>query len=200
VEEASPVVAKPAALPGDDGARLDEDEDISPASPSLGQPRPEQSIGDLGAGPGRAPLVDGELVAQREHLELEGGSRSEARAERPEEGEENCLHEERRLPHLGRTHRDFRAGRPSAKLRVDSRFAILGTDKVLHDIGAAEVPSLLLLNKVDRLDEAARRPLRERYPGAVMLSAYSPEDVAALRQSVLDFFEAQMVEADLLIP
>jgi GTP-binding protein HflX len=74
------------------------------------------------------------------------------------------------------------------------------TREVLRDIGAAEVPSLLLLNKVDRLDEAARRALRERYPGAVLLSAHAPEDVAALRQSVLDFFEAQMVEADLLIP
>jgi hypothetical protein len=57
-------------------------------------------------GPGRAPLVDGELVAQREDLELEGGARSKARADRQEEGEEDCLHEGRRLPRLGRTHRE----------------------------------------------------------------------------------------------
>jgi GTP-binding protein HflX len=62
------------------------------------------------------------------------------------------------------------------------------------------VPSLLLLNKVDRLDEAARTGLRERFPGAILLSAHAPADVAALRQSMLDFFEAQMVEAELLIP
>lgn len=74
------------------------------------------------------------------------------------------------------------------------------TREVLRDIGAAEVPSFLLLNKVDRLDEAARRALRDRYPGAILLSAHAPEDVAALRQSVLDFFEAQMVEAELVIP
>jgi len=74
------------------------------------------------------------------------------------------------------------------------------TREVLRDIGAAEVPSLLLLNKIDRLDEAARRPLAERFPGAIQLSARSPADVAALRQRVLDFFEAQMVEAELLIP
>ncbi|MGB8933196.1 MAG: GTPase HflX [Anaeromyxobacteraceae bacterium] len=74
------------------------------------------------------------------------------------------------------------------------------TRGVLRDIGAAEVPSLLLLNKVDRLDEAARRELRERFPGAILLSAHAPADVAALRQAVLDFFEAQMVEAELLIP
>lgn len=74
------------------------------------------------------------------------------------------------------------------------------TRAVLRDIGAAEVPSLLLLNKVDRLDEGARRELRERFPGAILLSAHAPDDVAALRQSMLDFFEAQMVEAELLIP
>jgi GTPase len=74
------------------------------------------------------------------------------------------------------------------------------TKAVLRDIGAAEVPSLLLLNKVDRLDEAARTELRARYPAAILLSAHAPEDVAALRKVVLDFFEAQMVEAELLIP
>jgi len=74
------------------------------------------------------------------------------------------------------------------------------TRAVLRDIGAAEVPSLLLLNKVDRLDEAARRELKRRFPGAILLSAHAPADVAALRQSMLDFFEAQMVEAELLIP
>jgi hypothetical protein len=97
------VVAKPAALPGDDGARLNEDQGIPPASPGLGQPRPEEAIGDLGAGPGRAPLVDGELVAQREDLELDSGSRSEDGAERGDEGKENCLHEVGKLPHLSST-------------------------------------------------------------------------------------------------
>jgi GTPase len=74
------------------------------------------------------------------------------------------------------------------------------TKAVLRDIGAAEVPSLLVLNKVDRLDEPARRAVRERFPGAMLLSAHAPDDVAALRQAVLDFFEAQMVEAELVIP
>jgi GTP-binding protein HflX len=62
------------------------------------------------------------------------------------------------------------------------------------------VPSLLLLNKVDRLDEAARLALKQEYPEAIQLSAHAPADVAALRQRILDFFEAQMVEAELLVP
>jgi len=110
------MVAEPSTLPGDDGARLDKDEGIAPASPSLGQPRPEEAIGDLGAGPGWAPLVHGELVPQRE--DLERGPRSEAGAERPEKGEEDRLHKERRLLHFGRTHREFPAGRPGRSAAV----------------------------------------------------------------------------------
>jgi len=68
-------------------------------------------------------------VAQGEDLELEGGSRPEAGAERPKEGEEDRLHEGRKLPHLARTHREFLAGRPSAKPRDDGGFGILGTHR-----------------------------------------------------------------------
>jgi hypothetical protein len=39
-----------------------------------------------------APLVDGELVAQGEHLQLEGSPRSEASAEESDEGEQDGLH------------------------------------------------------------------------------------------------------------
>jgi len=74
------------------------------------------------------------------------------------------------------------------------------TREVLRDIGADAVPSLLLLNKVDRLDEAARQALRERFPGALLLSAHAPDDVAGLRQAILELLEAGMVEADLLVP
>ena len=74
------------------------------------------------------------------------------------------------------------------------------TRAVLREIGAAEVPSLLLLNKIDQVDQATRRVLRERFPEAILLSAHAPADVASVRQAVLDFFEAQMVEADLQIP
>ncbi len=85
------MVAEPSALPCDDGVWPDEDENVPPASPGPGQPRPEKAIGDLDARSRRTPLVDGELVAQREGLELQGGPRSEAGAERGEEGEEDFL-------------------------------------------------------------------------------------------------------------
>jgi len=71
---------------------------------------------------------------------------------------------------------------------------------VLREIGAETVPSLLLLNKADRLDPARQKELLAKHPNAVVLSAHRPEDVTALRQRVIDFFEASMVETTLLIP
>ncbi len=51
-------------------------------------------------------MIDGELVAQREDPELQGGSRSEAGAERGDEGEKDCLHVDSKLPHLFGTRRE----------------------------------------------------------------------------------------------
>ena len=71
---------------------------------------------------------------------------------------------------------------------------------VLREIGADAVPSLLLLNKVDRVSEADREALRTRHPDAILLSAKSPGDVAALRDTIIGFFEAAMVEDQLVLP
>jgi GTP-binding protein HflX len=71
---------------------------------------------------------------------------------------------------------------------------------VLREIGADAVPSRLLLNKIDRVSESEREGLREKYPGAVLLSAKSPEDVAALRETIIAFFETAMVEDRLVLP
>jgi GTPase len=71
---------------------------------------------------------------------------------------------------------------------------------VLREIGADVVPSRLLLNKIDRVSEAERAALREKHPDAILLSAKSSEDVAALRQTIIGFFEASMVEDRLVLP
>ncbi len=86
------MVAEPTTLPGDHGARLDEDENISPARPGPGEPRPEEAISDVGPGSPVAPPVDGELVAQGEYLELEGGPRAEASANGSEKGDQDGFH------------------------------------------------------------------------------------------------------------
>jgi len=74
------------------------------------------------------------------------------------------------------------------------------TRTVLAEIGADEVPSLLLLNKIDRVPEADRAALARELPEAMMLSAKSPADVAALRQAVIAFFDRSLVEGELLVP
>jgi GTP-binding protein HflX len=71
---------------------------------------------------------------------------------------------------------------------------------VLREIGAEVVPSRLLLNKIDRVSQADRAALLAKHPDAILLSAKSPADVAALRETIIAFFEAAMVEDQLVLP
>lgn len=71
---------------------------------------------------------------------------------------------------------------------------------VLDEIGAGNVPSMLLLNKRDRLDETQRAASMREHPDAILLSAHDPGDVAKLRQTILDHFDAAMTEEELLVP
>jgi GTPase len=71
---------------------------------------------------------------------------------------------------------------------------------VLREIGADAVPSRLLLNKIDRVSEADRAALRARHPDAILLSSRSRDDVAALREMIVAFFEAAMVDDQLVLP
>jgi GTP-binding protein HflX len=80
------------------------------------------------------------------------------------------------------------------------------TSEVLADIGAAEVPRLLVLNKIDRAgatpaeEAAARAALAARWPEAVIMSARRPEDVARLRAAIIERFDRTLVEAELRVP
>ena len=59
------------------------------------------------------------------------------------------------------------------------------TKDVLDEIGADKVPSRLVLNKADRLDEAAIAALKRQYPDALLVSAHAPEGVTAVREAVI---------------
>lgn len=74
------------------------------------------------------------------------------------------------------------------------------TKTVLAEVGAGDIPSQLILNKRDRLSESEIQTLREEFPKAWFLSSQIPEDLQALRQRLVDFFESDMVDMDLLIP
>jgi GTP-binding protein HflX len=73
------------------------------------------------------------------------------------------------------------------------------TREVLGELGAGETPSLVLLNKADRLEDQSRDALVAEMPGAIVMSALSPADVTALRDQIVDFFERGMVEAELFV-
>jgi GTP-binding protein HflX len=74
------------------------------------------------------------------------------------------------------------------------------TRSVLGEVGASDIQSLLVLNKVDRLEPETLAQLRSEYPDAVFLSAKNPQDVAALRLRLIGYFETDMVDEDLFIP
>lgn len=71
---------------------------------------------------------------------------------------------------------------------------------VLREIGADAVPSRLVLNKMDRVDAAGRAALLEKHPDAILPSAHAPDSVSALRDIIIGFFEAAMVEDVLVLP
>ena len=88
-----------------------------------------------------------------------------------------------------------------ASVPEDELAAMLSAvDDVLAEIGAAERPRLLVLNKVDLLDEDARRRLGFRYPRAVQVSAERGEGLDDLRDTVEARFLPTLESMDLLVP
>jgi GTP-binding protein HflX len=70
----------------------------------------------------------------------------------------------------------------------------------LAEVGAGDVPSLVLLNKMDRVDPTTRAELAAEQPAAVPLSALDADDARALHARIVDFFEGWMVEGVLQVP
>jgi len=92
---------------------------------------------------------------------------------------------------------------------------LAAVDDVLDEIGAAERPRLLALNKVDLLDgedrsgagqpapsrtAARRRELTFRFPRAVQISGETGEGLDALREAIETRFLASLRPMDLLLP
>jgi GTP-binding protein HflX len=74
------------------------------------------------------------------------------------------------------------------------------TRKVLAEVGATEVPSLLVLNKQDRLGPEEIASLKAEYPDAVLLSTRSQDDLKSLRERIMRYFEREMVDQELHLP
>ncbi len=74
------------------------------------------------------------------------------------------------------------------------------TRKVLAEVGATEVPSLLVLNKRDRLSPDELAALKAEYPEAIVLSTRNKDDLQALRERIMGYFESDMLDEELRIP
>jgi len=79
------------------------------------------------------------------------------------------------------------------------------TAEVLGEIGAGEVPRLLVFNKLDRVGDASAQreaidALRARWPEAIVISAKNPADVARLHARLAAFFTRDVIEAEVRVP
>ena len=74
------------------------------------------------------------------------------------------------------------------------------TREVLDEIGAGDVPWILVLNKIDKVAESERQELLIEFPAALLVSAKDPADVQRVRDAITGAFEADMTEVDLVVP
>ena len=86
------------------------------------------------------------------------------------------------------------AGDPSWRLQEEV------TAEVLSDIGAEELPRVLVFNKIDKLSPEALAELRAERPEAWFTAAHVAEEVEGLHQRIARHFLRDAVEATLLVP
>src|SRR3954471_9142432 len=77
---------------------------------------------------------------------------------------------------------------------------IASVETVLDEIGASELPRLLVLNKADRCSEEERRQLRNRRPDAVLASALNGEGLIGVERAIGEHFAGRFEHVALLVP
>jgi GTP-binding protein HflX len=77
---------------------------------------------------------------------------------------------------------------------------VKAVEDVLAEIGAAELPLELVLNKIDLVDEVGRRRLANRFPGAPQVSAATGEGLERLRARLAEHFGSRWELVRLLVP
>lgn len=74
------------------------------------------------------------------------------------------------------------------------------TEDVLVQVNAVEVPKLVLVNKRDRMTDTQLEQVARRLPAAVFASSRSNEDVVAVRERIVEFFDERLQQGNLLVP
>jgi GTPase len=88
-----------------------------------------------------------------------------------------------------------------ASVDEDEMLAMLrAVDDVLDEIGAADQPRLLVLNKADQIDDERREELRFRHPEGILVSALTGEGLDVLGERIERAFRETLRNVDLLLP
>jgi len=74
------------------------------------------------------------------------------------------------------------------------------TQNVLAEVGATDIPHLLVLNKRDNLTAAELNLLTQEFPDAISISTRNKDDIKMMRDKILSYFESDMEDVDLFIP
>lgn len=74
------------------------------------------------------------------------------------------------------------------------------TRTVLRELEADDAPSLVVLNKIDKVSADDRAALALEFPDALQVSARSAEDKAHLHGAIVAFFERDMIEERFVVP
>ncbi len=77
---------------------------------------------------------------------------------------------------------------------------IAAVEEILVEIGADELPVVLVLNKIDAVDPLGQRRLRNRFPDAIQVSARTGEGLDGLRARIAERFAARFEPVRLLVP
>jgi GTP-binding protein HflX len=77
---------------------------------------------------------------------------------------------------------------------------IAAAESVLKDIGADEIPRVLVLNKIDLVDDNGRTALSHRSSEALQVSATTGEGIELLRERLAELAKERMVDVQLIIP
>ena len=73
-------------------------------------------------------------------------------------------------------------------------------ESVLEEIGAGEIPRLMVVNKVDRLALDERTALANRFPDAILTSARSGAGLDEVRRRLADLARGRLTAIDVTIP
>ena len=79
------------------------------------------------------------------------------------------------------------------------------TDDVLKEIGANAVPCIRIFNKIDQVGNEVMQAdrekfLREKYSDCIVMSAYRPNETIKLHQTIITFFQKNLLEVELFLP